>query len=102
MRSRSRCSRGGRRGLRNLSPNDIHVALEIRAVFDHDACGLDIAYEFRFLADVDPVSGLDVPVQGAQHDHLAGFDAGANLPVRADRKTMFLHLNGAFHFAVDG
>ena len=102
VRPGSRCRRGRGRGLGNLGANDIDIALEIRAVFDHDARRADIAHQLGFLADVDPVAGLDVPMQATQHDDLFRLHAGADLSLQTDGEAVFLHFYGAFHFAVDG
>src|SRR5579872_1923564 len=87
---------------RRLGPDDVDIALEIRAVLDHDAGGLDIADELGVLAYIELVGGFDVSMNGAEHDDFARFHAGENLAVGADGEAMLLELDGAFHFAVDG
>ena len=48
-----RCSLG-------LRLHDVDAALEIGPIFDHDPSGLDVAYQFGILADVNFVGCFDV------------------------------------------
>src|ERR1700728_1862341 len=105
LRQRLRGHRGRRRLRRCLGGvwlRDIDTALEISAVLDDDTAGLDIADELGFLLDVDLVGGVHVALNGALDDDFAGFQAGLHARVRADGEPVFVALDRAFHFSVDG
>ena len=81
---------------------NIDAALEIRAVFDHDAAGLDITDQLRFLLDIDLVGRLDIALNRALDDDLTRLESRLHSGVGADGQAMLVALDGAFHFAIDG
>src|SRR5579875_1022106 len=96
------CGRGLRRRLGGRGLRDIDAALEISAVFDDDAAGFDIADELGFFLDVDLVGGVHVALDRALDDDLASFETGLHTGVGAYGETVFVALDRALDFSVDG
>ena len=74
----------GRHGGRlRIGLADVDTALEERAIFNADASCGHIAGEGAFRTDVHAVSGIDVALELAENDDLAGADAGRDIAVLA-------------------
>src|SRR5216683_2489264 len=76
---RPRASRRGARGevlvgIRCGAPVDFDGAFEVRAVFDHDLCRLQISDDRTVLLDLDSSRGAHVALHGAVYHHVMGVD----------------------------
>src|SRR5271166_1712027 len=91
--SRSRCRRPRRRRVFR----DVDAALEVSAVLDHDAGGLDISHQLGFFLDVDLVGGFDITLNGAVNDDLASLESRLDPSVRSYGQAMLMTLDGSFH-----
>ncbi len=89
--------RGRRRCL-----GDIDTALEIRAIFDDDAAGLDVTHQLGFFLDVDLVGGIHIALDRAVDDDFASFQTGLNAGIRTNRQPVFVAFDRALYFSVDG
>src|ERR1700685_1961645 len=96
--------RSGRwlRSFGGVGLGNIDAAFEVSAVFDDDAAGLDIADELGFLLDVDLVGGVHVALNGALDDDFPGLQTGLHAGVRAHGEAVFVVLDRALDFSVDG
>jgi len=62
---------------------------------------VDVADEPGALADVDLVHRLHLAFDGAQHFQLPRENGGLDFAGRGDSETMFHHLDGSFHLALN-
>src|SRR5690349_22378380 len=99
--SRGVLRRAGRGGLGCLGPGDIDTSFEVGAVLDDDAGSANVADELRFLADLDAFGGFHVALHGAEGDHFARLDGGADVAVGSDGQLVLGGFDGSFHVAID-
>ena len=97
------CGRGGgsRSRFLGVQSHDIDAALEICAIFDDDAGGLDITHQLGILANVQLVHGFHVSLDLPEDHDFAGFHCCLNAAAGADGELIFGELDGAFDVAVD-
>src|SRR5262249_6096731 len=90
-------------GLR-LAPLALHVdaATKVRALGNGNPGRDDVAVDRPVVADVNLVTGGDVPRHFAEHDHGLREHLGLDPAVGADRQHMVAQLNGAFDVAFNG
>ena len=67
---------------------NIDAALEERAIVDGDARGRNVACQRSALAQLDPLGGMNVAVDPAVHDYIAGFNIGAYAAVGANGQAL--------------
>jgi len=80
---------------------DVDATLEVRAVFNRDAGGDNVASQRAVAANVDAVAGGEVAAHFAQHNDLAGADIGRYYAIPAHRDPVAGKIDGAFDAAIN-
>src|SRR5262249_5628640 len=84
---------------RGLWPHDIDTPLEVGAIIDTDAGGLDVANQASLVADGDLFAHLDIAFHRPHNHDLTRFNIGAHFAMRADRERT-LRLQHTFDLAI--
>jgi len=79
---------------------DIDAALEVSAIFDYDAGGLNVTHELGVFLDEYLIARVYAAFQGSHHHHFASLDAVHEyFPLAANRQPVIRDVDGAFHVA---
>src|ERR1700722_14974601 len=84
-------------GLSALS--DVDAALEVRAIFNRNACRNDVAGERTIAANIHAVAGGQVAANFSQHHNFAGIHIGRNHAVASHRYAIAGKVDRPFHAA---
>ena len=74
--------------------------MQHRAIFDHDAAGLQVTCEFTGAPDVDALAGLERANHFATNDYFTGLDFGADPRVSADCESPTAEVNFSIELAI--
>src|ERR1700704_1869753 len=76
-----------------LGSDDIDTSLEVSAVFNNDARGLDISHQLGILPNINLIGRFHVALNGAQDHDFSRLDSSNHFAVRSDRQAVLLHID---------
>jgi hypothetical protein len=80
---------------------DIDSTLEICTIFDTDALRYDVPGQRAFVPDINPVAGIEIATNLAEHHDFPGGDVGGNIAVAPNGDTISRQGNRPFDFPID-